>query len=744
METPYVITEEQLEQENIEITRRYKEMLQNTYVTLSDEDKKLIRKAFDLAVDAHKDQRRKTGEPYIYHPIAVAKIVADEIGLGATSIAAALMHDVVEDTDYTVEDLEKLFGKKIAKIIDGLTKISVLNRQDLSIQSENYKKLLLTLSEDVRVILIKIADRLHNMRTLDSMREDKQLKIASETIFIYAPLAHRMGLYNIKSELEDLSLKYTQPEAYRDIEQKLTETKSDREKYINDFRKIIAEKLEAEGLEFEIKGRSKSINSIYRKTVKQGIPFEEVFDLFAVRVVYRSDRKNEKFLAWKIYSLITDLFIPNPKRMRDWISQPKTTGYESLHVTVMGPQARWVEVQIRSERMDEVAEMGIAAHYKYKENVSDDDTKVDEWIHQVREMLEQEDTKDAVEFMDNFKFNLYSKEIYVFTPKGDLHSLPKGASSLDFAYSIHSNVGDHCLGAKVNGKLFPLSHQLQSGDQVEIITSTQQKPKLEWLDYVVTTKARSKIKASLNSDKRKIADEGKEILQRKLRHLKVDFSENTINQLQQYFKLSSSMDVFYNIAVGIIDNNDLRKFADRNSGFTGLINRFRKSTFNTAKKEEFVQDKTKLDSLVFGNDEERLDYELASCCNPIPGDKVFGFITVSKGIKVHKVDCPNSVSLQANYAYRIIKAKWIDSSQREFKALIELHGLDRAGMVSDITLVISKNNSLNMHSINLSEDAGIFDGKITVSVKNKAELEKIMLELKNIEGIQSVKRTYKN
>ena len=373
--TPHVITNEQLEKENIEITRRYKEMLQNTYVTLSDDDKKLVRKAFDLAVDAHKDQRRKTGEPYIYHPIAVAKIVADEIGLGATSIAAALMHDVVEDTDYTLEDIEKLFGKKIAKIIDGLTKIAVLNKQDVSIQSENYKKLLLTLSEDVRVILIKIADRLHNMRTLESMREDKQLKIASETIFIYAPLAHRMGLYNIKSELEDLSLKYTKPDAYYNIEHKLTETEAERKKYIDDFCKLISEKLEAEGLEFEIKGRSKSINSIYRKTINQGIPFEEVFDLFAIRVIYRSDRKNEKFLAWKIYSLITDIFIPNPKRMRDWISQPKTTGYESLHVTVMGPQARWVEVQIRSERMDEVAEMGIAAHYKYKENVSNDETK---------------------------------------------------------------------------------------------------------------------------------------------------------------------------------------------------------------------------------------------------------------------------------------------------------------------------------------------------------------------------------
>ena len=749
MATPIVITQEQLERENIEIAKRYKEMLKNTYVTLSDEDKKLIRKAFDLAVEAHKDQRRKTGEPYIYHPIAVAQIVADEIGLGATSIASALLHDVVEDTDYTLDDIEKLFGKKIAKIIDGLTKISVLNKQDVSIQSENYKKLLLTLSEDVRVILIKIADRLHNMRTLGSMREDKQLKIASETIFIYAPLAHRMGLYNIKSELEDLSLRYTKPEEYFSIERKLTETKEQREAYIANFVQQLRDKFDEEGLEYEIKGRSKSINSIYRKMVKQGIPFEEVFDLFAIRIIYRSDRKNEKFLAWKIYSMVTDLFIPNPKRMRDWISQPKLTGYESLHVTVMGPEARWIEVQIRSERMDEVAEMGIAAHYKYKENYSEEDTKVDEWVHQVREMLEQEDTKDAIEFMDNFKFNLYSKEIYVFTPKGDLHSLPKGASSLDFAYSIHSNVGDRCLGAKVNGKLHPLSYKLQSGDQVEIITSSQQKPKLEWLEYAVTSKARSKIKSSLNSDKRRIAEDGKEILIRKLRHLKVDFSEQTVNQMQQFYKLSSSQDLFYNIAVGVIDNNELRKFADRNTGFTGLFNRIRKNTFNTTPvkpKSESPQliDRSKLDSLVFGNDEEKLNYELSSCCNPIPGDKVFGFITVSKGIKVHKVDCPNSVSLQANYAYRIIKAKWIDSTAQEFKALIELEGLDRSGMVSDITLVVSKNNSLNMHSINLSEEAGIFNGKITLSVKNKSQLEDVMKELEQIEGIQSVKRTYKN
>ncbi|WP_068598748.1 RelA/SpoT family protein [Vaginella massiliensis] len=747
MSQTFVITEEQLEQENIEIARRYKEMLKNTYVSLSEEDKKLIRRAFDLAVDAHKDQRRKSGEPYIYHPIAVAKIVADEIGLGAVSIAAALMHDVVEDTDYTLEDIERLFGKRIAKIIDGLTKISVLNKQDVSIQSENYKKLLLTLSEDVRVILIKIADRLHNMRTLDSMREDKQLKIASETVYIYAPLAHRLGMYNIKSELEDLSLRYTNLEEYQSIEQKLTESQEQREAYIKNFTQLVSERLKEEGLEFEIKGRSKSINSIYRKMITQGIPFEEVFDLFAIRIIYRSDRKNEKFLAWKIYSIITDIFTPNPKRMRDWITTPKSTGYESLHITVIGPMGRWVEVQIRSERMNEIAEKGIAAHYKYKEkNFEDDESRVDRWIQQVRDMLENNDTQDAIEFMNNFKFNLYAKEIYVFTPKGDLHSLPKGACSLDFAYAIHSNIGDRCLGAKVNGKLYPLSHELQSGDQVEILTSTQQKPKIEWLDYVVTSKARSKIKASLNSEKRKISEEGKEILIRKLRHLKLDFSESILNKIQSFFKLTNSQDVFYNVATGVISNKDLKRFADSMTGFTGIWNRIRKTTLpsiSTTSKEVKTEDKSKLDLLVFGPDEERLDYELAACCNPIPGDKVFGFITVSKGIKVHKSDCPNAISLRANYDYRVIKATWVDSTKREFKAILILDGLDRPGMISDITLVISKNNSINMNNLNFSENAGVFTGVISLQVKNKDQLEQVIEELKKVEGVRNVKRTYK-
>lgn len=732
-----------LEQENLEISRRYKDMLKHTYQTLTKEDKKLIRKAFDLASDAHKDQRRKTGEPYIFHPIEVAKIVADEIGLGATSIAAALMHDVVEDTDYTLENIEELFGPKIARIIDGLTKISILNKQDVSIQSENYKKLLLTLSEDVRVILIKIADRLHNMRTLESMHEDKQLKIASETIFIYAPLAHRMGLYNIKSELEDLSLKYTKPDEYNSIERKLQETKEEREKYIEDFTNTIKERIEEEGLHFEIKGRSKSVFSIHRKMLAQNVGFEEIYDRFAIRIIYKSDKKNEKFIAWKIYSIVTDIFRPNPKRLRDWISQPKSTGYESLHITVMGPMARWVEVQVRSERMDELAEHGVAAHYKYKENYKVEDSKVDEWINQVRDMLENHETQDATEFIDNFKFNLYAKEIYVFTPKGDLYSLPRGASSLDFAYAIHSNIGDTCLGAKVNGKLYPLSHELQSGDQVEIITSSHQKPKPDWLEFVVTSKARSKVKASLNAAKRATSEEGKEILIRKLRHLKIDFNEKITTDLQLFFKTKNSQDVFYKVATGEIDNKSLRKFAEGKSGITGFINRFRpKMGTKTVVTEE--PERQKLDSLVFGPDEEKLDYDLASCCNPIAGDKVFGFVTVAKGIRVHKKDCPNAVSLQANQAYRIIKAKWIDSSSQLYRAILNIHGLDRIGLVNDVTKIISSNLSVHIRSINISEEDGIFDGKISVSVKNKSQLDKILEELKLVEGIQKVSRTYAN
>lgn len=734
------MTKEQLELENLEITRRYKELLRNTYRHLTDEDKVLIRRAFDLAVDAHKDQRRRSGEPYIYHPIAVADIVANEIGLGATSIACALMHDVVEDTEYTLGDIDNLFGEKITRIIDGLTKISVLNNQELSIQSENFRKLLLTLSEDVRVILVKLADRLHNMRTLDAMAEHKQVKIASETIFIYAPLAHRMGLYNIKTELEDLSLKYTYPDNYHEIEKKLQETEEERQRYIENFANVISDKLDEEGVKYVIKGRVKSIHSINNKMNSQGVPFEEVYDKFAVRIIYDSDKKNEKFIAWKIYSIVTDIFSPNPARLRDWIAHPKPTGYESLHTTVMGSDGKWVEVQIRSNRMDEIAEKGIAAHYKYKENYKVEDSKVDEWIQQVREILENNDIQDTAEFIDNFKLNLYSKEIYVFTPMGDLISLPKGASSLDFAYAIHSNVGDTCLGAKVNGKLQPLSYELKSGDQVEIINSKNQKPKIDWLDFVTTSRAKSKIRASLNAEKRQNAEEGREILNRKLRHLRITMTEKVVNDLVTHFKEKSSQDLFLHVKSGQISNSQIKRFVDRRNGVVGFINRFRsKSSEN--KKKEIKEPSTKhLDLIVFGSEEKKIDYELASCCKPIPGDKVFGFITVNRGLKVHKVDCPNAIVLQANYAYRVQKAKWVDSSKISFKTTLNIRGIDRLGLVNDITALISSTLSVNMKSISFNAEDGIFIGKIKVEVANKIQLESVIKKMKAIEGVTKVKR----
>ena len=728
---------EQLQAETQEIARRYKDMLRASYRNLSEDDKVFIRKAFDLALDAHKDQRRKSGEPYIYHPIAVAQIVAEEIGLGATSISCALLHDVVEDTDYTLEDMEKHFGEKCAKIIDGLTKISVLNNQELSIQSENFRKLLLTLSEDVRVILIKIADRLHNMRTLESMPPEKQMKIASETIFIYAPLAHRMGLYNIKSELEDLSLKYTNPEDYYEIEKKLKDSENERKKYIDNFANTISKKLDEEGLSYEIKGRAKSIHSINRKMKSQNVGFEEVFDKFAIRVIYKSDRKNEKFVAWKIYSLITDIYTPNPARLRDWITQPKSTGYESLHITVMGPGGKWIEVQIRSERMDEIAEKGIAAHYKYKENYKVEDSKVDEWIAQVREVIDNQKNSNTSEFIDSFKLNLYTKEIFVFTPKGDVMSLPKGSSPLDFAYAIHTNVGDTCLGAKINGKLYPLSHELKSGDQIEIINSQNQKPKPDWLDYVKTGKAKSKIKASLNAEKRAKSEEGKEILERKLRHLRLSLDENMVNELQAFFNERNSQDLFFHVQNGIISSQDLKKFAEKKSGVTSFLNRFRPKT---VKKEEFKVNTSDLDEVVFGEEEKKIDYTLATCCNPIPGDNVFGFVTVNRGIKVHKKNCPNAIELRANYSYRIMEAKWIDSSHREYKASINIKGIDRKGLVNDITEYLSKNKNVDLKKISIQSDAGIFNGDLDIIVSHKNQLESVLEKIRNIQGVNKVKR----
>ncbi|MFD2516835.1 RelA/SpoT family protein [Salinimicrobium flavum] len=733
------MTEAAIEKENKEIAHQYKELLRISYQTLTDEDKKLIRQAFDVAVDAHKDQRRKSGEAYIFHPIAVAKIVAAEIGLDATSIAAALLHDVVEDTPYTLENIEKDFGNTVARIVDGLTKISHLEHdKDVSLQAENFRKMLLTLNDDVRVIIINIADRLHNMQTMDSMRADKQEKIASETLYIYAPLAHRIGLYNIKTELEDLGLKYTEPDVYHDILKKIRESKEEQDKYIAEFSKVIQDSLDKENIDYSIKGRPKSIYSIRRKMKNQNVSFDEVYDKFAVRIIYRTNPENEKFLAWKIYSIVTDHFRPNPTRLRDWISSPKSTGYEALHITVMGPKGRWVEVQIRSERMNEIAEKGYAAHYKYKQGSSQEDG-LEEWVNKLQEALESAEV-NAVDFVEQFKLNLYSKEIFVFTPQGDLKSLPKGATPLDFAFSIHTEVGLKTRGARVNGKLVPLSTELNSGDQVEVITSDKAKPNSNWLDYATTARARAKIKSSLKEEKKSIAEEGKAILTRKLRAQKIPFNEKTINELVIFFKLKTSLDLFYRVGVGTIDNQKLKDYAASRSN--ALVSFFKSKIRKPNPVQDIDKDEitAKYDQLVFGKEEEVLDYKLANCCNPIPGDSVFGFVTVSEGIKVHKKDCPNAIQLQSNFAYRIIQAKWKDSSQEEFKAVIKLTGIDNLGLVNDVTKEISNNMNVNIRNINFDSTDGVFTGRITVVVKNNQILKKLMDHLKKINGIDKVSR----
>jgi len=739
------MTEIELEEEKKALAREYKELLRISYQTLTPEDKKLIRKAFDVAVDAHKDQRRKSGEAYIFHPIGVAKIVASQIGLGATSIAAALMHDVVEDTDITVEDIEKMFNPKIAQIVAGLTKISQVKKDlNISMQAENFRKMLLTLNDDVRVILIKIADRLHNMQTMDSMPDYKQVKIASETLYIYAPLAHRLGLYNIKTELEDLGLKYTEPDVYKDIVSKIKETKEEQDEYIKLVSDVLKKSLDEENIDYIIKGRPKSIYSIRRKMLAQNVSFDEVYDKFALRIIYKSNMHDEKFLAWKIYSLITDHYRPSPSRLRDWISSPKSSGYEALHITVMGPKGRWVEIQVRSERMDEIAEKGYAAHYKYKQGATEENG-LDVWLNLLKEALENSET-NAVDFVEDFKMNLYAKEIFVFTPKGEIKSLPKGATSLDFAFSIHSEIGIKTRGTRVNGKLVPLNYELKSGDQIEIITSVNQKPTINWLDYVTTSRAKTKIRNVLNENTKKIAEEGKELLTRKLKHLKINLNETVVNELVNFFKLKTSLDLFYRVGIGSIENQQLKDYAAQKSNtlinfFKNKIKRSPSSNSEEIHKQELSNN---YDLLVFGKEQDRLDYKLSSCCNPIPGDEVFGFVTINEGIKVHKKDCPNAISLQSNYAYRIMQAKWIDSSQQEFKAILKITGMDTLGLTNELTKVISNQMHVNIQSISLSGEAGIFNGQVTVVVQNNTILKKLIDNIKKIDGIDKVTRVNKN
>ncbi|MFL2625277.1 MAG: RelA/SpoT family protein [Candidatus Marisimplicoccus sp.] len=721
------------------ILNLYKDLLDNSYQKVSSKEKKIILKSLVIAFNGHDGQLRKSGEPYIFHPIEVAKIVAKDIGLDYVSIAASILHDTVEDTDITLQDLEISLGLEISKIVDGLTKISTLKKnEDYSIQAENYRKMLLTLHSDIRVILIKIADRLHNMRTIDFLSKAKQDQMASESLYIYGPLAHRVGLYNIKNELEDLSLKILEPQKYNLIKNKIDKELVNQEKYVESFKSLISNNLEDQKIKYSILGRSKSIYSIHNKIQKKNVSFDEIYDRFAIRIIYKSTPKNEKFIAWKIYSIITDHFTSNPTRLRDWITLPKTNGYEALHLTVVGPKNKWVEIQIRSERMNEIAEKGYAAHFGYKHKESKRG-EVDVWLNKLQEVLTH-DNEHAVDFVEDFKLNFYSKEIYVFTPNGDLKSLKSGSSALDFAFHVHTHLGIKTRGARVNGKLVPLSHTLKSGDQVEIITSENVKPNVNWLNFVETSKAKSKIKSSLNEEKKRISLDGKEILERKLRQLKIKLDDKVSGQMMKFFKINASNDLFYNIGIGSIDNKQIKSFANDYNSYLSFFKRRigtnSNKNINVKESEDFIN----FDKLVFGKDKEMLKYSIASCCSPIPGDKVFGFISVKDGIKVHKKDCPNSISLISNYAYRIISANWIDSQNHTFNSKIELSGIDDIGLINNITSLISNSMNVNMNKISFETNDGTFSGFVSIEVKNKVILNKLLKKLSSIDGIEKVSR----
>lgn len=731
------MSETQQDKDKAEIINRYRALLRSMERKADAKDKKMIRRAFNLALDAHNGVKRKSGEPYILHPIEVAIIVAREVGLGPTSIAASLLHDVVEDSDYTLEDIERMFGERVARIIDGLTKMSGVFDQNISAQAENFRKLLLTISDDLRVILIKISDRLHNMRTMESMPHHKQLKIASETLFIFAPLAHRIGLYTIKSELEDLSLKYTEPEVYRDIALKIKASRAGEMKYLKRFSSKIRDALKREDFEFTIKERTKSIYSIRRKMVNQGVSFDEVYDKFAMRIIVDSPPEREKADCWRVYSIVTDYYRPNPDRLRDWISAPKSNGYESLHTTVMGPEGHWVEVQIRSKRMDEIAEKGYAAHWKYKEDKATSDN-LDQWLSRVRDLLENPES-NAVEFVDNFKMQLFSDEIFIFTPEGDMRNLPKNSSPLDFAFDIHTDIGLHTLGAKVNGKLVPLSFNLRSGDQVEIITSEKQKPKEDWLNYVKTSKARSKIKQSLKDDYNRMVDKGRAVLERKLNFIKVKMTESNVQRMVNHFNYKNPQELFYKAGMGIVDNKMLKDYARETQGG---IYQYLRSKIRRQPQQKNQERKHDGSTLVFGPNDEVLDYKLAKCCNPISGDDVFGFVTSNEGVKVHRADCPNAISMQSKFANRTIRAKWKATDVSSFTANILIKGIDTVGLVNKVTQIISNDLNVNIQSISISGNDGVFEGNISVVVEDRVHLNNVIDKLKKVEGVVSVERKF--
>ena len=732
------------EEEKKLILREYRALLRGLKQRLKRGDKKLLRRAFEISVDAHKEMRRKSGEPYILHPLAVARIVVEEIGLGVTSSICALLHDTVEDTEVTLEDIEQEFGNKFVKIIDGLTKIShvVDQKADTTIQAENFRKILLTLAEDPRVILIKLADRLHNMRTLDSMSREKQLKIASETTYIYSPLAHRLGLYEIKSELEDLSLKYTQPEVYTEIAQGLKETKRDRTRYINEFIRPIKDELQKGDFNFEIYGRPKAIHSIWNKMRTKHVSFEEVFDLFAIRIILDSPPDKEKEDCWKVYSIVTNFYRPSPERLRDWISVPKGNGYEALHTTVMGPGGRWVEVQIRTARMNEIAEKGLAAHWKYKEgNNNAQESKLDAWLQHLRDILNNPDT-DTLDFLQDFKLDLFTEEIYIYTPKGDMRVLPKNATALDFAFDIHSELGARCIGAKVNYRLVPISHQLKSGDQVEIITSSKQKPSEDWLSFVTTAKAKSRIKYYLKEEKRRIGEDGKATLQRKVEHLGAAFSQHNINELCNFYKKPSPLDLYYGIAVGSVDLKELREFEVHGDRLVQPAREAKIDPKLLVHEEDHHKHKPAkgAELIIFGESSDKIKYKLAQCCQPIPGDDVFGFITSGEGLKIHRTDCPNASQLLANYGHRVVKTKWAKNKEISFLSGVRITGLDDVGVIQKITNIISGELRMNMRSLSIDSRDGVFEGNIMVYVHDREELDDLCQALGSLEGISKVER----
>lgn len=725
----------------------YDELCRSFDQRISEDGIQRIQKAFEFANAAHAGVKRKSGEPYIIHPIAVANIVSSEIGLGSTSIIAAILHDVVEDTDYTLTDIENLFGEKVARIVDGLTKLSDdLTAQQDSKQATNFRKMLMTLSNDVRVILIKLADRLHNMRTLESMAPHKQLKIAAETLYIFAPLAHRLGLYAIKTELEDLSLKYKQPETYNLIQFRLHSQKERRDYLVNEFIKPIEKELSAEGIDFSISGRLKSTYSIWNKMQSKGVSFDEIYDLLAIRIVFKpKENVSEKRQCFDILSLITDVYKPKPDRIRDWITIPKANGYEALHVTVMGPQGKWVEVQIRTERMDAIAERGFAAHYKYKGETSPE-TELDRWLEKIREMLQNPES-DALEFLDEFKMNLYSREIVVFTPKGKMVNLPKGSTVIDFAYEIHTDLGNHCIGAKISHKLVPVSHVIQSGDQIEILTSKTQKPDIEWLKFIFTAKAKAKVKQAFKLDKKQHLEQGREIIDEKLRSLNIHPTSDTLKKLAAYYNLSNKDQLYAQVGMGFIDINDIDSVLKipRQS----KIAKFWKLSFgkNNGKDEVNLELPTKAidkkSTFILKENPEETNYTLAKCCQPIPGDNVLGYLASNSHVVIHKRNCPTANKLMAEQGDRIITAEWTKFKIRSYLTRLRLSGFDRVGIVSEITNIISKLNNINMRTVMFDTHDGIFEGDLYLYIHNVDDLNSLIARLKKVKGVDNIERIEK-